>query len=178
MSQAPYGPTPATPPPWPPQAAPARRGASQLLAILGLVLGLLGLGIGTAAWFRAAPTPAATPNYSDQQVAEAKKAMCGEFSAGQDMLLIVGNKRPPSAEESFVFTINSRVAIDAAMDDLRAALLEHPATPEPLKERIKGLVQNYQQLLFETLSDKTSSDIDPILRRVDSSVLTVREACK
>ena len=178
MSQAPYGPTPATPPPWPPQAAPAPRRASQLLGILGLVLGLLGLGIGTAAWFRAAPKPAATPTYSEQQVAEAKKAVCDGFSQGQDALSVAGSKRSDIPSESFAIALNSRLAVDAVMDHLRSNLLENPAASEAVKTTVRDLANNYQELLLKTVADKTGSDLDPILKKIEASTNAVEQACE
>lgn len=179
MSHAPYEPVPQAPPQWAQQPVQPGRAPSRLLPLLGVVLGSLGLIAGVAAWFRAAPsTEGASAVYSEQQVSEAKAAVCEAFEQGQEALVAVGNKKSSNPSEGFAFAVNSRLAVDAVMDDLRALLLDNPATPEPSRNAIKKLIDNYQDLLFKTLSDKSGPELESTFGSIDASVLRVRESCK
>jgi hypothetical protein len=179
MSHAPYEPIPQAPPQWAQQPVQPGRAPSRLLPILGVVLGSLGLIAGVGAWFRAAPSnEAASAVYSEQQVSEAKTAVCEEFEIGQEVLVAVGNKKSSNPSEAFTFSVNSRLAVDVVMDDLRALLLDNPATPDPSTNAVKQLIGNYRELLFKTLSDKSGPDLDSTFQSIDSSVLRVRESCK
>ena len=175
MSQAPYGPTPATPPPWPPQAAPARRGASQLLAILGLVLGLLGLGIGTAAWFRAAPKPAAT-TYSDQQVAEAKQVVCEAYAKGVRSLRIAGNRKVDSLD-ALPIAVNTRLAEVTVGNYLINSVDANPAAPPELKDLIDQLAHAYQDIALAQLADASTEDYKPIGLAADKVIAKIDQIC-
>ena len=177
MSQAPYGPTPTTPPPWPPQAAPARRGASHLLAILGLVLGLLGLGIGTAAWFRAAPKPAATPTYSEQQVAEAKKAVCDVYAKGMRSIRTAGSKQVDPADWLPV-AVNTRLAEVAIANYLTNALDANTAAPSELRDSISKLAQAYQNMSLTQLADGVPLDFKSDVTVADAEVSKIDQICQ
>jgi hypothetical protein len=175
MSQAPYGPTPTTPPPWPPQAAPARRGASQLLGILGLVLGLLGLGIGTAAWFRAAPKPAAT-TYSDQQVADAKKAVCDVYAKGMRSIRTAGSKQVDPADWLPV-AVNTRLAEVAVGNYLLNTLDSHPSAPSELRDAIFQLAQAYQDMALIQLADGPPLDYKSETTAADEEISKIDQIC-
>ena len=85
MSQAPYGPGPAAPSGWPPQVPPpSSSGPSRLPTIIAIVIALIAVAVAIAAWFRPAPkaeTPAAK-TYSEQEIADAKKAVCDAYESG------------------------------------------------------------------------------------------------
>ena len=77
-----------------PQSPIPTRNASRLLPVLGVVMGLLGLLLGAAAWFRAGQSDvAAPPVYSKQEVAEATEAVCGAYAKGVRAFQVAGSRQ-------------------------------------------------------------------------------------
>ncbi len=63
-----------------PEGPISPNGPSRVPMIVAIVISLLALALAAAAWFRPThdATPA-TPQYSEQQVADAKKNVCGAY---------------------------------------------------------------------------------------------------
>lgn len=177
MSHAPYNPGHEATPPWPPQFAPPRRNVSRALGILGLVLGLLGLGIGTAAWFRAAPKPEAAPTYSEEQVAEAKDAVCAAYARGEQAVQAAGAKTAQSPEDVLPIAVNTRLAEATLADHLKSELDANPATPRELEALMRGLTREYYEIALKQLSDGTAADIQPLAHVADDLISKIQQIC-
>ncbi len=176
MSHAPYGQMPATPPPWPPHVPPVGRSASRLLGITGLVLGLLGLGIGTAAWFRAAPKPEATA-YTERQVADAKKAVCDAYAKGLRSIRTAGSK-PVDPTNWLPVAVNTRLAEVAVGNYLVNTLDANPATSSELREAISKLAQEYQDMALVQLADGRNSDYESVTTAADEEISKISQTCQ
>ena len=176
MSHAQYDPTPTAPPPWA-QPAPARgAGIARLLPVLGVVLGLLGLGMGVAAWFRAAPADVAGQTvYTEQQVSEAKEAVCGAYATGVQSFQIAGSKNVDNHSEALAIAVNTRLAEVAVGNYLINMVNAHPAAPYELRELIKELAQSYQEIALKQLAE--SSDYKQLGLDADEAISKIEQVC-
>jgi len=180
MSQAPYGPTPTTPPPWPPQAAP-RQGRTnlRLLPILSAALGLLGLIVGVAAWFRAAPSNVgANSAYTEQEANDAKKAVCDAYAKGVRSFRIAANRKVDNPADKLPVAVNTRVAEVAVGNYLNNALDSNPATPPELQSSIRQLAQAYQDIALTQLAEGTTPDVEPFGQSADEAIAKTNQICQ
>jgi hypothetical protein len=158
MSHAQYDPTPKAPQPWA-QPAPAQgAGVARLLPVLGVVLGLMGLGMGVAAWFRAAPPDVAgKPVYTEQQVVDARTAVCHAYMRGMQSLQVAGAKTPDPTDWLPV-AVNTRLAETAVGNYLINVMQANPAVPPDLKALTEKLALNYQEMAVIQLADKPTTE--------------------
>ena len=178
MSHVPHDPTPATPPPWPPQAPVRGRNPSSLLSILGAVLGLMGLIVGVAAWFRAAPSNAASnPTYSEQQVVDAKKAVCDAYAKGMRSIRTVGSVKV-DPENWFPTAINTRLAGFAVGTYFLDSLDANPATPSELKNLVRKVGEAYREIALTQLADGTPLDYRSSNDTVEELVPKIDQLCQ
>ena len=176
MSQAQYEPTPPAPSSWPPPTPTAGQSVSRLLGVAGLVLGLLGLGIGTAAWFRAAPRPEAS--YSTQEVADAKKAVCEAYAKGVRSMRVVAGRVVDNPAEVLPVAVNSRLAEVAVANYYINALSANPAVPSELQNLLLRLSQAYQDVALIQLADGTPLDYKSEKEIVNESVAKLDQSCQ
>ena len=179
MSHAQYDPTPKAPPPWA-QPAPAQGpGIARLLPVLGVVLGLLGLGMGAAAWFRAAPADVAgQPVYTEQQVSEAKEAVCGAYNKGIRTIRIVASKRADNPADALAVAVNSRVGEVAVSTYLFNILEANPASPVELRTLVQGLANDYQNLVLIQLADGTPVDWKSTKDSIEDAAVKLDQICQ
>ncbi len=179
MSHAQYDPTPKAPPPWT-QPAPAQRpGIARLLPVLGVVLGLLGLGMGVAAWFRAAPADVVrdTP-YTEQQDADAKIAVCEAYNKGIRTIRIVASKRADNPADALAVAVNSRVGAVAVSTYFFNTLEANPASPVELRTLMQGLANDYQNLVLIQLADGTPVDWKSTRDSIEDAAVKLDQICQ
>lgn len=178
MPHAPYDPTQPASPAWQPQAPAQARNTSQLLPLLGVALGLLGLIMGVAAWFRAAPSKeTASPAYAEQQVADAKKAVCDAYEKGMRSIRTVGSvKVDPS--DWLPTAINTRLAGFAVGTYFLDTLDANPAAPLGLSGLIRQLGEGYRDIALVQLADGTPVDYKPTRDAVQELVPTIDQICQ
>src|SRR4051812_43312838 len=162
MSQVPYGPGPAGPAPW--AGPPPSGGPSRLPTIIAIVIAVIAVAVAIGAWFRPAPKPEApaAKTYSEQEVADAKKAVCDAFDRGQQTLSVTGGKVGANPSDSFTVAVNSRVAIGTITSYWRSTLQEHPATPNELADILSSLADLYENILLTQLEEGSRSDLDAL----------------
>lgn len=178
MSQVPYGPGPAAPAPW--QGPPPSGGPSRLPTIIAIVIALIAVAVAIGAWFRPLPKPEtpAAKTYSDQEVADAKKAVCDAFDRGQKTLDVTGSKVGANPNDTFTVAVNSRVAIGAISTYWRSTLQKYPATPSEVAKILSSLADLYENILLTQLAEGSRSDLDALYASADDSVPKLTQACK
>jgi len=180
MSQAPYGPGPAAPSAWPPQGPPPSSGGpSRLPTIIAIVIALIAVAVAIAAWFRPAPkaeTPAAK-TYSEQEIADAKKAVCDAFERALNALT-ANSLQPDSPNEGLAVIANSRIAIHAAGTYLVATLSDQPAAPEELAAPVKSLADQYQRMVLDQIGGADRAALDADYQNADSLTSKISKVCK
>lgn len=147
--------------------------------MVGVVLGLLGLVVGVAAWFRAAPTrEATTPVYTEQQVADAKKAVCEAYERGVRALEVSGNERPDTPAETISIAVNMRLAEVAVGNSIKDALQANPALPGNLKEPLDHLAGAYQSIAITQLAGGTRDDSKSYASAADKAITEIDSICR
>ena len=179
MSYPQFDPASQAPQPWQSPAPVQGRSPARWLPILGAGLGLLGLIAGVGAWMRPAPSGGAAPVYSDQQVADAKKAVCEAFGLGIRSIRAAGARKPESPADQFPVTaVNIRLAAIAVGNSFFHAVSENPAAPAELSDPISQLGQTYQNIALIQLADGQKPDFDPLISKADKLVSQTEEICQ
>jgi hypothetical protein len=143
---------------------------------LGVVLGLLGLGMGAAAWFRAAPPDAAgKPVYTEQQVGEAKEAVCSAYARGVHSFQIAGSRKVDNHSETLAIAVNTRLAEVAVGNYLINTANAYPAAPYELRQLIEKLAQSYQEIALTQLAE--SSDYKHVGLDADEAISKIEQIC-
>ena len=180
MSQAPYGPGPAAPSGWPPQGPPSSsRGPSRLPTIIAIVIALIAVAVAIAAWFRPAPkaeTPAAK-TYSEQEIADAKKAVCDAFGQTERALNTNSQKAGAGPTDDRAVVANTRIAINAAGTYLALTISGQPATPPDLANSIRKLANQYQSMVLDQIGDADSSRLNSDYQAADTLVSGIAKDC-
>jgi hypothetical protein len=150
-----------------------------MLPILGAALGLLGLIVGVAAWFRAAPSNAGeSPVYSEQQVADAKQAVCEAYAKGVRSMRVVAGRAVDNPAETLPIAVNSRLAEIAVGNYYINALSANPAAPSELQNLLRRLSQAYQDVALIQLADGTPVDYKSEKEVVNDSVAKLDQLCQ
>ncbi|MBB3748217.1 hypothetical protein FHT44_000678 [Mycolicibacterium sp. BK634] len=177
MSQGPYGPAPSGPPQWP--APSASRGSSKLPTILAIVIAVIAVAVAIGAWFRPAPKPEtqAPKAYSDQEVSDAKKAVCDAFGKAFDALT-ENSRQPDNPTEALAVIANSRIAIHAAGTFLTAVLAEQPAAPDEITIPVRALANQYQSMILDQIGNADRATLDGDYRNAESLTSKISQVCK
>lgn len=149
-------------------------------ATIAIAIALVAVAVAIAAWFTPAPkaeVPAAK-TYTEQETADAKKAVCEAFDRGQATLSVTGRKTGADPNAAFAIAVNSRIAINTVIGYWRTVLQREPAAPEALAHDVIRLADTYEDILLRLLADATDSDLSGLYESVDRSVPVVVQACK
>ena len=159
--------------------APLRR-SSRWLSMVGAALALVGLTAGIAGCSRPAVSgEAAKPAYSDQQVADAKKALCGSFDQGVRSIRAAGARKPENPTELFSATVvNIRLAAVAVGNSFFHSVASNPAAPSELSTLLTQLGETYQDIALIQLADGQKSDFEPLIAQADDLVLKITNSCR
>jgi hypothetical protein len=119
---------------WPMPHA-AYRQPNRWLGICALAAGIVGIGLGAAALLqpmtRGTSPKAAAPSYTDQQVADAKSAICHVFSIVKDEVASKTSRPIPSGGDeigAIAIGTNGRLGLYGCADYLLDQLTAQPAT--------------------------------------------------
>lgn len=179
MAYPPHEQVPPGPPPWPATPSVPRRGAS-VLGVVGSVLGLLGLIAGVAAWLRPLPTAeSSAPVYSEEQVADAKKAVCEAYGEFNQALTATSNRdggEDPTAR--LAVAVNIRLALYVGGDYSLKALDAHPATGADLSTPIRDMATTYQQMALKQLGEVPKTEVRPLVDRAKLAADEIDKKCK
>jgi len=177
MSDSPFGGMPSGQAPWTPPA-PVQK-ASRVPVAIAVVVSLLALGMAAAAFFKPRHDSApATPQYSDQQVAEAKKNMCDAYSEMYKGIQGAGSLTSDDPNQKFMIAMNTRLAFNTAADYLTLVLQENPAAPFEVSHSARGLAAAYQRLVLARSAQAERPAVDSIGQEINESESALVQACK
>lgn len=145
----------------------------------GVAGALLGPGSGGAA----EPTVAvveetATPNYSEQQVGEARAAVCATYAKVHQAVLINTGRAGEEPAEVLAIAANARVALYDGGLYLLAKLDQAPAAPADLTNAVRALAGAYQQLAIDYLAEVPEPEQQASLQAVDGTNAQVFGMCQ
>jgi hypothetical protein len=133
---------------------------------------------GVAAWFRAAPpTQGASAVYSEQQVNEAKAAVCGDYRKAVRSFQIAGNRTVDNPADKLAVAVNTRLAEVAAGNYMNNSIDSNAAAPEDLKNLIRQLARTYQDIALTQLAEGTQADVEPFGDSADKVILDINKIC-
>ena len=179
MSDSPYGGMPAGPTPRIPQGQLPSNGPSRVPLIIAIVVALLALALAAAAWFRPAPDPTpAAHQYSDQQVADAKKNLCDAYATMLRAIKGAGALSSEDPNQKFMLALNTRMAFNTAADYLVSEASINPAAPSNLLDDSRNLARAYQQMVLAHTADAPKEEIDAIYGEMDSGEAAIKKTCE
>jgi hypothetical protein len=127
-----------------------------MLVALGLTV--VALVVAIASWFRPTHEPvAATPTFTDAQVADAKKQVCDAFNLAHDAIVTAGNIKDPANQ--IAYATNARLAFFAGAQYLADAVNSQPATPAELATAAHQYSLSYKQISLSLLASKSEEQI-------------------
>jgi hypothetical protein len=147
--------------------------------IIAVVIALIAVIVAIAAWFRPAPkveTPA-EKTYSEQEIANAKKAVCDAYKQVSKTVNTAGAKSGSNPTDSFIVAVNTRMALATSSSFMTAQLAANPATPDDLAHAVLNLAARYQEIAMNQLADATTSDLDPLATAADQQIANIEKAC-
>lgn len=179
MLQPPQAPLPADPGATPHSRA-ASPGASRLPNVIAIAIAVVALAVAAGAWFRPLPKPEApaTQTYSEQEVAEAKRAVCEAFTKVQNVLTTTGGKTSDDSTEAFAVAVNTRLALETTSTFLARTLEENRPTPANLATPVRELSSSYQAIALAQLDESPRSEVSLIAATSDAAVARISQTCR
>jgi hypothetical protein len=185
MTDSPYGVTPGGtwPPPGPPATWPTPASKqSRAPVIISLVVALIAIAVAIGAWFRPTPeTPApadAAQQFSDQQVAEAKKAVCAAHDLVNRASMGSGIQKSDDPTMQWVIAVNVRLAGSLSAQYLQTKIDQFPATPADLKAAVQQLITSNQDIALLQIANAPKEEVQSFYPTLDSADSKVNETCK
>lgn len=178
MSNTPYGGTPAGPTPWMPPGFPSK-GPSRVPVIVALVLALAALGLATAAFFRPVPKPeAVSAQYSEQQVADAKKNLCDAYAETNRAIQHAGGFTSEDPNQKYMLSMNVRLTFSTSAAYLFTVAKDHSAGPPELLDSIRHIATTYQRVVLAQTAEAPKEELDAIYGEIGSTDRLIEAACK
>ncbi|AQT82513.1 hypothetical protein B1R94_02570 [Mycolicibacterium litorale] len=149
--------------------------------MIAIVVALIAVAVAIGAWFRPAPKPEApaAKTYSDQEIADAKKAVCDAYQRVDRALTATTSKGGGGqSTEDVLISMNVRLALTEGAQYLMTRLNEEPATPDPLAEAVRKATDAYQNIAIARLGDAPQSEVDEIIKNGDPSISAIKDECR
>jgi hypothetical protein len=150
-----------------------------MFAFLVIAL-LVTLAVAIVGWFRPVPaTPPPPPTYTAQQTADAKAKVCSTYEQVRKAVVATTSRsggEDPTA--TLAVAANARAALYNGGDYLSKALAQEPATPPELATAIHTLVNSYQKLAIDYLSEVPDSEQQSSRDAVSNAGTAVYGLCK
>ncbi|WP_059015428.1 hypothetical protein [Mycobacterium sp. M26] len=143
------------------------------------MLAVIAIAVGIGAWFKPAPKPEApaAKTYSEQEVADAKKAACDAFTNAHDMLVSNSKRGGTNPTEVLIAGVNTRLAVLTAGSYIDAALNQNPALASDLAEKLRQLSSTYMTIAVDQLGETSQEKLDEIYQDAETNAKAISEAC-
>jgi hypothetical protein len=117
--------------------------------------------------------------YSEQQVSDAKAAVCEEFEQGMRSIRAAGTRKPDNPEDPFPVTaVNIRLAEVAVANSLLNSAKSNLAAPSELSTLVNKLGNIYQNIALIQLADGQKPDFQPLAVQADEIVPEIERICR
>jgi hypothetical protein len=151
-----------------------------LPTIIAIVIAVIAVAVAIGAWFRPMPkaeAPAAK-TYSEQEIADAKKAVCDAFDQVKKSVNTAGGKSGDNPTDTFVVAVNIRVALTTSSSYLIETLDANSAVPKDLADPVRNLASTYRKIAMEQLADTSAADLNPLATSADGEFAKIKQACQ
>lgn len=176
MSDSPFGSVPSGQAPWTPPAPVSK--TSQVPTIIAVVVSLLALGLAAAAFFKPKHDDApAAPQYSDQQVADAKKNVCDAYALMHRATTDAGSLTSEDPNQKYMISLDVRLAFNSAADHLLATAASNPAGPTDLLNAITALGKSYQEIVLSQTASASKDELEPFYTAADAAAAEIKKDC-
>ncbi|WP_431237823.1 hypothetical protein ACQ86B_24630 [Mycolicibacterium aichiense] len=147
--------------------------------IIAIVVALIAIAVAIGAWFRPAPKPEApaAKTYSNQEVNDAKKAVCDAFNKVHSTLVTNAGKSGDDPTQAAILAVNGRLATYAAGDFLIVQLQGQPAAPAELAGPVRDLGITYQSITLDQIGDASRTQLDNDYQKADTLTKSITEVC-
>lgn len=150
-----------------------------MFAVLWVAL-LVTLAVAIVGWFRPVPAkPPTAPQYSDQQVADAKAKVCAAYNRVHHAVL-ANTGRPGGSDPASQLGLaaNARIALFDSGEYLQKILAQAPATPADLADATRLLANAYQELALDYMAEAPDTDIQSDFQIIEKTGSTVGGKCE
>ncbi|MCV7017178.1 hypothetical protein [Mycolicibacterium aichiense] len=147
--------------------------------IIAIVIAVIAVAVAIGAWFRPAPKPEtpAAKTYSEQEVADAKKAVCTAFNHIYHTLDVSNRKIPNNTGDAFAIIVNNRLAVHISADYLLRQLAENPAAPSNISSSVQKLATTYEETVLEQIGDSDKDRLDTYFKTADELQTSLQQDC-
>jgi hypothetical protein len=149
--------------------------------IIAIVIAVIAIAVAIGAWFRPIPEPEtpAAKTYSEQEVADAKTAVCDAYTLVHNAIVVTNNKSGGSDPTAILaVAANARLSAHAGGQYLTEILGQYPATQNELAQGIRDLATNLEKLTLEYLGETPNAEQDPLLRSADDATARIKQHCE
>lgn len=172
---------PPTTPHWQPQTPRQRKGYSYLALALTASVALIASVVAAAAWFRVTAESDAndpTPQFSEQEIADAKQEMCQAWNKTYRAIRSTGEKSDTDPNHAYLVAVNTRLAFHASADYLIDTLREQPAVPSSMAADVKKLASAYYDTAISQLGNAPQSEFKNSNEEMDEADAQLYAACR
>lgn len=150
-----------------------------MFAVLVVAL-LVTLAVAIVGWFRPVPAKAPPPpTYSSQQIGDAKAKVCAAFKKVDNAISTTSARdKGTDYTTQLASAINVRQSLVAGSQYLSTVLNEEPATPTDITANIRNIVNAYQLLAIELLSDAPEAEKSPAVNSGEKATSALENLCK
>lgn len=153
--------------------------SSGLSTIAAIALSLLAVAPAAAGCSKPAPeTKTTEPQYSEQQVADAKKNLCDAYDTIYRAVERAGTTTSEDPNQKYMISISTRLAFNTAADYLMAVVEKSPAGPPVLVDATVKLANSYRKVILAQIADAGREKLDPIYSEIDSADAGVKAGCE
>ena len=162
--------------PWTPP--PHVQRATRVPVIVAIAVSLLALGVAAAAFFKAQhPVAPAAPQYSDQQVADAKKNVCDAYDLVRRAVNEVGSVTSEDQTVKFMLSLNTRLSFNTAADQLFTVSGQNPAAPPGLLNAAQALGASYRKIVLALTATAGDDELKPLYEAADTAIASIKQTC-
>lgn len=160
--------------------AEAASKSPRLLITVAAVLVLVIAALGGVVWYRSSGSSDSS-GFSDQEAADAKKAVCAASAKVQRSVVLNTHLQNPNADDrvgALAVMANARLALTAGGAYLHDVLDAHPAAPQDLTDTVNTWSTTLEALGVSYLAGERNDAREPLQKDLATQFKRVGELCK
>jgi hypothetical protein len=149
--------------------------------MIAIVIAVIAVAVAIGAWFRPMPKPEMpeAKTYSEQEVADAKKAVCDAFEDAYRAVTVTGNGDGGNDRATVLaVAVNIRVAFSTSGEYLLSTVNDQPAAPPEVSTPARDLGTAYRKAALLQLAEAPHDTITPVYEDADGAITKIKQACR